>query len=315
MVNIHLLNDLLNNYITAVDGIEATVLITKDGAVITSIIGKEMAEEDIGGIAHLIRYITDILVFDSSFKFEKTSKEISTQQHQFLFRQIRPNIMFVSICKETANIKLIKAYCEYCAQKIEQIIDNRDVIPEIPTMKIKEKKPLKEEYVFKICVIGNAGVGKTTSITQFSEARFESDYKPTIGTSIVKKDATIDNALVHFQIWDIAGQDIWQRMRKIYYAGAEGALVLFDVTRPSTFTAVEKWLDEFKTYSGPNKKIILVGNKVDLVEKRKITYDEAKKLAEKLELPYFEASARTKENVDAIFLSLASKLISSENEK
>ncbi|MHA1382521.1 MAG: GTP-binding protein [Candidatus Helarchaeota archaeon] len=314
MVNIHLLNELLNNFIKVVDGIEATVLITKDGVVITSIIGKEMVEEEIGGIAQLIRYITDVLVFDSSVEFEKTAREISTQQHQFIYRQVSRDMMFVSICKDSANIKLIKAYNEFCAQKIEKLLKNIEITTEIPTMKLDEKEPIKDEYVFKICVLGNAGVGKTTSITQFSESRFESDYKPTIGTSIVKKDSLVDNAIVHLQIWDIAGQDIWQKMRRIYYAGSEGALILFDVTRPSTFNAIEKWINEFKTYSGPDKKVILVGNKIDLVEKRKITYDEAKSKAEELKIPYFETSAKTKENVDAIFLSLASKLIKSETD-
>ncbi len=308
MVNVNLLNTLLNNYINAVEGIEATVLLTKDGVVFTSIIGKEMAEEEIGGIAHLIRYITDVVVFDSSIEFDKTSREISTQQHQFLFRQVSTDIMFVSICKENANSTIIKAYSEYCAKKIEQIIKNIEISPEIPSIKPEEKK-VEDEYVFKICVIGNAGVGKTTSITQFAESRFESDYKPTIGTSIVKKDSIVGKSLVHLQIWDIAGQDIWTKMRRVYYGGAEGALIIFDVTRPSTFNALDNWIQEFKTFCGQDKYVILVGNKIDLVEQRKISYDEAKSKAKELALPYFETSAKTKENVDAIFNSLASNLI------
>lgn len=316
MVNIHLLNKLLNNFIEATDGIEATVLITKDGVVITSIIGKEMSEEEIGGIAHLIRYITDVIVFDSSIDFEKTSREISTQQHQFLFRQVSPDIMSVSICKDNSNIPLIKAYSEYCANKIEQILNNTEVTPDIPAMEeVEEKKTIQNEYVFKICVLGNAGVGKTTTISQFSESKFESDYKPTIGTSIIKKDCIVEeNSLVHFQIWDIAGQDMWQKMRKIYYAGSQGALIIFDVTRPSTFEAIEKWVHEYLTYTDPNNICMLVGNKIDLVQEREISYNEANKKAEELGIPYFEVSAKTKENVDTIFIDLALDLIKSQPE-
>ena len=313
MVNINLLNNLLNNYINAVDGIEATVLITKDGVVITSIIGKEMVEEEIGGIAHLIRYITDVLVFDSS-EFEKTSREISTQQHQFLFRQVSPDIMFVSICKEFASLSLIKAYSEFCASKIEKILQNFEVTPDIPTMQLEDDKKISEEYVFKICVVGNAGVGKTASISQFSESKFATDYKPTIGTSIVKKETVVGNALVHLQIWDIAGQDIWEKMRSIYYAGSEGALVIFDVTRPSTFNAIEKWVQEYNNFAGSNKSCILVGNKIDLDDQREISYTEAKEKATELSLPYYETSAKTRENIDTIFIKLASNLIKSSSE-
>ncbi|MHA1143196.1 MAG: GTP-binding protein [Candidatus Helarchaeota archaeon] len=309
MVNLNKLNTLLNNFIDSINMVEATILMTKEGYIITSIV-KDLGEESIGGVTQIVRYISDVITFDPALSEERGIKELSTPEKLFIFRQVDPKIMFCVICNPLINGKIAKAYSEFVAKKIEQLLEDKDIPLEIPKMEPDEKEKEKgKEYVFKICVLGDPGVGKTTSIIQFAQSRFESEYKSTIGVSIIKNDLNIDGDTIHLQIWDIAGQERWAGMRRVYYAGSLGALLLYDVTRVQSFDNLEKWVNEFQTYTSSENPLLMIGNKIDLVQIRKISKEDGEKKASEFGIPYLETSAKTAENINRAYEELARSLI------
>ncbi|MHA1785238.1 MAG: Rab family GTPase, partial [Candidatus Helarchaeota archaeon] len=156
-------------------------------------------------------------------------------------------------------------------------------------------------------------VGKTSLINRFIQDQFESEYKETIGTNIVKKVVKIGNDIVNFTIWDIAGQERWTDMRQVYYKGAAGAMIVYDVTRKITFQHVENyWYPDLKEFIDVKKiPLILISNKNDL-EKSLIRVDsiQGEDLAGKIgTLKFIETSARTGKNVDEAFTYMAKTLL------
>ncbi|MHA1302031.1 MAG: Rab family GTPase, partial [Candidatus Helarchaeota archaeon] len=99
-------------------------------------------------------------------------------------------------------------------------------------------------FVFKIVVIGDPAVGKTSLIYRFSEHKFEKEYKPTLGANILIKDLQLENNTIKFLIYDIAGHMNWDEIRQLYYKGAQAAIIVFDVTRPKTLSSVDIWNQE-----------------------------------------------------------------------
>ncbi|NVM52967.1 MAG: GTP-binding protein [Candidatus Helarchaeota archaeon] len=312
------LNMLLKNYLAATSGSEAVFIVKRDGSIVTSIIRPGFNEQEIGGLTTLISYISDIIRIDfETGYFRKSVQQISTPGKGFVFRQVDPDVVLITICDETANKQVLTAYSVYVANKIETILKRKFVSPDVPKSetKVKEEITPRKEFVFKIVIIGDVGVGKTTTTVQFAHSRFESEYKPTIGVGIVKNEYWIGKDLVNFQIWDIAGQTFWKDMRRIYYGGAQGCLILYDVTRPLSFKNVQTWIEELNSFVTSKIPSILCANKIDLVEHRQVTRDEGKKLAAKLNMPYYEISAKTSENIDEAFHYLGELLIEDYNKQ
>jgi len=169
------------------------------------------------------------------------------------------------------------------------------------------------EYTFKIGLLGDEGTGKTSLVNRFIEGKFEIDYKPTLGVSILTKKISIKNpdAIVNLVIWDIAGQQKYQNIRPMYFQGCLGVIFVYDVTRPLSFSEIKtKWMPDFKQFSTPDTCYSLVGNKKDLLDKVKITTEQGKLLAKEIGVvDFFETSAMTGENVQTIFENLVKKLI------
>ncbi|MHA1267665.1 MAG: Rab family GTPase [Candidatus Helarchaeota archaeon] len=166
----------------------------------------------------------------------------------------------------------------------------------------------ERKYVFKIVVIGDGAVGKTSLIARFAEKSFQAEYKPTLGTNIVIKELKLDNNQIKLLLWDIAGQSKWRDVRHLYYKGAQGCILVFDVSRPGTFESIPAWYNDLIKFSGDIPRILLA-NKVDLVDIRKITADQAKKAADELNAPYFETSAKDGTQVNEAFERISTLIL------
>ena len=170
-----------------------------------------------------------------------------------------------------------------------------------------------KEYVFKVTILGDAAVGKTSLINQFVEGAFEEDYKPTLGANIIRKDVTLEkfNAKIRLIMWDLAGQEKYNVIRSMYFQGCVGALVVYDITRHNTFDNVDsKWLKDFKNYVKKEGAYILIGNKSDLEDQRAVSTEEGKKLAEEIDASDFiETSAKYGENVEMAFKNLVYQIL------
>lgn len=158
----------------------------------------------------------------------------------------------------------------------------------------------ERKFVFKIVVIGDGAVGKTSLIARFAEKTFQAEYKPTLGTNIVIKELKIANNHVKLLLWDIAGQAKWRDVRHLYYKGAQGCILVFDVTRPGTFDSVNSWFTDLIKFSGEIPRILLA-NKVDLADLRKIGKEKALTKAEEVNAVYFETSAKDGTQVNEAF--------------
>lgn len=167
----------------------------------------------------------------------------------------------------------------------------------------------KTESIFKIIVIGDPAVGKTSLLTKFASKKFETQYIPTVGVNIVKEQIIVkgngEDALVNLMLWDVAGQPQFYMLHKPYFNGADGMMLVFDVTRSSTFSNVKNWYNTTIKFGLSAIPRILVGNKIDLKDDRKIIRPMANHLSEELNAPYFETSALTGDGVNDIFEKIA----------
>ncbi len=156
------------------------------------------------------------------------------------------------------------------------------------------------EYLFKIIAVGDSGVGKTATITQYVDNIFSENHISTIGVDFKIKTIEYLNKIIKLQIWDTAGQERFRTVTSSYYRGADGVIIIFDKTNIQSFYNIEKWISEIKNYSKENVKILIVGNKSDL-ENIQVSDEEIEKLCQKLNLNYISTSAKTGENTDVIF--------------
>jgi len=165
-----------------------------------------------------------------------------------------------------------------------------------------------KEYVFKIVILGDSAVGKTSLINQYVEATFQEDYKPTLGANIIRKDVIIDhiNAKVRLIMWDLAGQEKYNVIRSMYFQGCVGALLVYDITRNSTFESITlKWLKDFSKYVKKEGGYVVIGNKMDLKDQRAVKPELGERLAKEIKASTFiETSAKFNENVEAAFKKL-----------
>ncbi len=160
----------------------------------------------------------------------------------------------------------------------------------------------KGEIVFKVIVVGDGSVGKTSLLRKYVKKQFEAQYLPTVGVNISKQPMKYKNNDINLMFWDIAGQPQFFLLHKVYYNGANGVILMCDLTQSHTFTNVKNWYKELVKYGLKNTPIILVGNKNDLKKERKIIQPMAESLMDQLGITvYYETSALTGHNVDAVF--------------
>jgi small GTP-binding protein len=167
----------------------------------------------------------------------------------------------------------------------------------------------KEGFIFKVILIGDGAVGKTSLVRKFMEGKFKMNYLPTIGTQIYTK--VVENgrgANVKLVVWDISGQPAFSQIRSDYYRGAKGVVLMFDLTRSETFQHLDSWVDEARKYA-KTPRIIVAGSKCDLEHERKVSQKSGEEYASKISAPYYETSAKDGKNVEKVFSVLADTLV------
>ncbi|MHA1264942.1 MAG: Rab family GTPase [Candidatus Helarchaeota archaeon] len=165
------------------------------------------------------------------------------------------------------------------------------------------------QFRFKIVLVGEEAVGKTSLIIRYINNTFQENYIPTLGVNFMTKDIILDKA-VRLIIWDIGGQSTWKAKLPLYLKGADGALIVFDLTRPATLLAVEDWIEKINSIAGTNTPFIVIGNKIDLVDHRRVKKQDVEKLLQPYNYNLFlESSAKTGQNVEIIFQMIAQQLI------
>jgi len=165
------------------------------------------------------------------------------------------------------------------------------------------------DYLFKLVLIGDSGVGKSCLLLRFADDNFTDSYISTIGVDFRFRTITIDKKTVKLQIWDTAGQERFRTITSAYYRGADGIIMVYDVTSQESFDHVEEWLSEVDRYANENTSKLLIGNKADLIEEKQVQEETAQRFADKLGISFLETSAKNATNVDAAFLTMAKELI------
>ena len=168
----------------------------------------------------------------------------------------------------------------------------------------------KKEFIYKILLLGDSSVGKTCILARYADNTFQEDHLATIGLDYKIKTVTLDNGkTVKIQIWDTAGQDRFKSITKNYYKGAHGIILIYDITNKRSFDNVKNWVDVIKEEVSEKVTIILVANKIDCNEERKVSTIEGKNIANEYGLQFFETSAKSGENINESFNYLIKKSV------
>lgn len=169
---------------------------------------------------------------------------------------------------------------------------------ELEELQYSENDP---DYIFKIVIIGDSAVGKSNILSRYTKDYFDLDSKSTVGVELSTKLYKKKDTIISVNLWDTAGQERFASITSAYYKGANGALIVYDITRRYTFESVDKWYREMTGICGKNLVIFLVGNKCDLTEKRQISIEEGKEKASMLGINFIETSALSSIGVNEVF--------------
>ena len=169
---------------------------------------------------------------------------------------------------------------------------------------------MTDDCVYKILLLGDSTVGKTCFLLRYCDKRFQEAHLSTIGLDYRLKSMTLKNGKnIKLQIWDTAGQDRFRAITKNYYKGANGIILIYDVTNLQSYENVKNWISQIKEEANPNVLVYLAGNKIDVGEEdRVVKTEEGQKIANELNLPFYETSAKNGVNVNEIFEDILEKI-------
>ncbi|RID49151.1 hypothetical protein BRARA_I05611 [Brassica rapa] len=168
--------------------------------------------------------------------------------------------------------------------------------------------PAEYDYLFKLLLIGDSGVGKSCLLLRFSDDSYVESYISTIGVDFKIRTVEQDGKTIKLQIWDTAGQERFRTITSSYYRGAHGIIIVYDVTDQESFNNVKQWLSEIDRYASDNVNKLLVGNKCDLAENRAVPYETAKAFADEIGIPFMETSAKDATNVEQAFMAMSASI-------
>eukprot|EP01006_Ploeotia_vitrea_P038562 TRINITY_DN66249_c4_g12_i1.p1 TRINITY_DN66249_c4_g12~~TRINITY_DN66249_c4_g12_i1.p1 ORF type:complete len:224 (-),score=102.98 TRINITY_DN66249_c4_g12_i1:163-834(-) len=164
------------------------------------------------------------------------------------------------------------------------------------------------DFLFKVVLIGDSGVGKSNLLSRFTRNEFNLESKSTIGVEFATKSISVDNKTIKAQIWDTAGQERYRAITSAYYRGAVGALLVYDISKRISYDNVPRWLKELRDHADENIVVTLVGNKKDLRHMRQVQTDEAKSFCEQQNLFFIETSALSDSNVTGAFETILKEI-------
>ncbi|GAB2269419.1 Complex III subunit 3 [Dionaea muscipula] len=160
----------------------------------------------------------------------------------------------------------------------------------------------------KLVLLGDMGTGKTSLVLRFVKGQFYDHQEPTIGAAFFTQILSLNEATIKFDIWDTAGQERYHSLAPMYYRGAAAAVVVYDITNMDSFIRAKKWVEELQRQENTSLVMALVGNKVDLEEKREVATEEGEQFAEGKGLLYIETSAKASLNINDLFYEIAKHL-------
>lgn len=164
------------------------------------------------------------------------------------------------------------------------------------------------KFLFKVVLVGNAGVGKTCLVRRFTQGLFPPGQGATIGVDFMIKTVEIGNEKVKLQIWDTAGQERFRSITQSYYRSAHALILVYDISCQPTFDCLPDWLREIEEYASSKVLRVLVGNKIDR-EDREIPTHVGEDFAQRHSMYYLETSAKEAENVERLFMEIAAELM------
>lgn len=164
------------------------------------------------------------------------------------------------------------------------------------------------DYLFKLLLIGDSGVGKSCLLLRFADDSYLDSYISTIGVDFKIRTVDQDGKTIKLQIWDTAGQERFRTITSSYYRGAHGIIIVYDITDQDSFNNVKQWLSEIDRYASNNVNKLLVGNKSDLTASRAVPYETAKAFADEIGIPFLETSAKDATNVEQAFLTMTTEI-------
>ena len=180
------------------------------------------------------------------------------------------------------------------------------------------RKPGKNEYdyLFKVLLIGDIGVGKSSIFNRFGTNTYEENYKSTIGvdflTIVLDSVPGTKNEKLMIQLWDTAGQEKFKTITRTYFKGAHGAIIVYDITNRDSYNNVHTWLQDIEKFASHGIAKLLIGNKCDSDVHRKVTYDEGKEMADMYKMEFYETSAKLNTNIQKAFDSLTKGMYDTE---
>ncbi|KAJ4392822.1 GTP-binding protein [Neurospora sp. IMI 360204] len=164
------------------------------------------------------------------------------------------------------------------------------------------------DFLIKLLLIGDSGVGKSCCLLRFSEDSFTPSFITTIGIDFKIRTIELDGKRVKLQIWDTAGQERFRTITTAYYRGAMGILLVYDVTDERSFNNIRTWFANVEQHATEGVNKILIGNKCDWEEKRAVSKEQGQALADELGIPFLEVSAKANINIEEAFFSLANDI-------
>lgn len=160
------------------------------------------------------------------------------------------------------------------------------------------------DYLFKVVLVGDQNVGKSSILSRYTKNSFSTNTNATYGVEFSQKTKTINGKTVRTQIWDTSGQEKFRATTSLFYRGAVGALIIYDITNEESFSHIHFWTDDLKSYAEPGVAVTIIGNKTDFEDSRAVSKEEGRALANKYDSSFIETSALSGTNIETAFEQL-----------